>query len=278
MGATLVTFTRRRTLLAGLTLILGVGLCLYEWLYDLSLRDASFLTGWLLVGGCGFLALYNLRKKLPFLPLLSSAAWLQLHLYVGLLTILAFLLHSSFRLPSGALEIALWCLFVVVAGSGLVGIAISRALPRRILDHGERVTFERIPRFRAALAGEVHDLAMRSVTDSASNTIAAYYASRLFDFFSEPRDFLAHLAGSRSPLNKRLSQIRSLRRYLNDSERKLIDEIEARVVLKDNLDHQYALQLLLKGWLFVHLPATYTLLLVVAVHAVLAYAFSGTTL
>jgi hypothetical protein len=273
-----VTFTRRLTLLVCLTLLVGAGLVWYERVYDLSLRDASFLTGWLLVGGGGFLALYNSRKKLPFLPLLSSAAWLQLHIYIGLLTVLVFLLHSSFRLPSGGLEIALWCLFVVVAGSGLIGIVISRTLPRRILDHGERVTFERIPWFRTMLAGEVHELAMRSVTESASNTIAGYYANRLFDFFSGPRDLLAHLAGSRGPLNRKLGELRSLRRYLNDGERGLVDEIEARVVLKDNLDHQYALQLLLKGWLFVHIPATYALILVVAVHAVLAYAFAGATL
>lgn len=50
---------------------------------DLSLRDASFLSGWLLSAGVGLLAIYNLRKKFPFLPLIDASGWLQVHLLLG---------------------------------------------------------------------------------------------------------------------------------------------------------------------------------------------------
>jgi len=46
-----------------------------------------------------------------------------------------------------------------------------------------------------------------------------------------------------------------------------------RVIAKNNLDYQHALQMVLKGWLFVHIPLTYSLIVVAAVHGVLAYAF-----
>jgi len=44
---------------------------------------------------------------------------------------------------------------------------------------------------------------------------------------------------------------------------------------KDGLDYHYALQLVLKGWLFTHIPLTYSLLLLTLVHVVLVFAFSG---
>ena len=248
-----MTFGTRALRNTAVLVILTVALLILNWVYGISLRDTSFLSGWLLLVGVGLLTAYNLRKKLPIMPLLSVSVWLQLHIYLGWLTIFLFLLHTSFRSPSGGFEIGLWLLFVAVAGSGIVGLALSRTLPNRLRRHGEPIIFERIPIFRAQLAREVGDLAMQSATQTASNTMAQYNASRLQPFFRGPR-------------------------YLDESGRETLDEIEWRVAAKDNLDQQYALQLLLKGWLFVHVPLTYSLILVAVVHAVLIYAFDGGSL
>ena len=248
------------------------------FLYDLSLRDATFLTGWVLVAGVVFLALYNVRKKLPFLPLIKSAFWLQAHIYVGLLVILTFLIHTSFALPQGPLETLLWVLFVLVALGGVIGIILSRWLAQCLRLHGERIIFERIPFFRARLAEEVGDLARQSVTETASSTIAQYYASRLHGYFRGPRHFAAHLRRSKEPLQSMTREIRALERYLDNRGKEILNEIEQRVVAKDNLDYQYALQLVLKLWLFTHIPLTYGLILVATVHVLLVYAFSSGTL
>ena len=48
------------------------------------------------------LALFNARKKLPFLPLMKAATWLQIHIYAGWFCLFVFLLHIRFRIPSGA--------------------------------------------------------------------------------------------------------------------------------------------------------------------------------
>ncbi len=69
----------------------------------------------------------------------------------------------------------------------------------------------------------------------------------------------------------------ALEQYLNKEGREILDEIEWRVIAKDNLDHQHALQWLLKCWLFVHIPLTYSLILIAVAHAVLVYAFGGGT-
>ena len=44
---------------------------------------------------------------------------------------------------------------------------------------------------------------------------------------------------------------------------------------KDDLDHQDALQGTLKYWLFIHIPLTYSLLILSLVHALLASAYSA---
>ena len=252
-----------------LAALLGAGL----WLYDLSLKDATFASGWLVAGGVILLASYNLRKKLPFLPLVDSSTWLQVHVYGGLVTAFVFALHTSFRLPNGVLETGLWLLFVTVAASGLLGIALSRLLPSRLRRHGERIIYERIPTFRAELADEVGALATRSVTETGSNTISQYYVTRLLPYFRQPRNVLAHVIGYNEPMLRMRREIKSLERYLNPQGKEILGEIEARIIAKNNLDYQYALQLVLKAWLFLHIPLTYSLIVVAAVHGVLAYAF-----
>lgn len=270
----MTTFRARRLRFVASAVLAGGLLAWLNWLYDLSLRDASFLSGWILVACLVFLTLFNVRKKLPVLPLISASLWLQLHIYVGLLTSFVFLMHTSWRLPQGPFEKVLWLIFVVLSLSGLFGLLLSRALPNLIRQRGERVLFERIPGFRAELAREAQGLAEWSVTESNSNAIASYFAGRLQTFFQGPRNFFAHLQGTVEPLNKLQAEMASLQRYMDPDERAILEEIEERVVLKDDLDRQYALQFVLKAWLFVHIPLTYMLLVLSLCHVVLVYAFS----
>jgi hypothetical protein len=273
-----VTFTTRRlrngflALLVLLVLTVGVGLL------DLALRDTSFLTGWLLVGAFAVLAAYNLRKKLPMLPLLRSATWLQFHVYLGLVTAGLFVLHTGPRLPDGALETGLWLVVVVLILSGLAGIAITRVVPRGLTAHGERPIFERIPAFRAQLAQEAGDIVTRALEAGASQSLASYYARRLHPYFARPRHLGAHLLGSRRPVQRICRELRALERYIARSEQESLEALEDRVIAKDNLDYQYAWQSLLKGWLFVHIPLTYAAFLAAAVHVVLVYAFGAEAL
>ena len=46
------------------------------------------------------------------------------------------------------------------------------------------------------------------------------------------------------------------------------------VIAKDNLDFHRANGGLLKLWLFIHIPATYALIVAIVVHILLAYSFS----
>src|SRR6266581_8112297 len=118
----MTSFTRQR--LIGLTLFLVLS-ALAVWLqarwFGAILR-LSFLSGWILFALILALTLYSPRKKLPFLPLLSSEAWLQFHIYAGLLTGVVFALHISYRVPTGWFEGILAWLYALVMVSGLFGL------------------------------------------------------------------------------------------------------------------------------------------------------------
>ncbi len=268
-------FAARRRRNLAITIAVSAILIGAHAVYTAALRDSAFLSGWLLLATVLFLALLNIRKKLPMLPVVSASAWLQWHIYAGWISIVLFILHIGIRFPDGWLETILAGLFVLVVGSGAVGLALSRINARRLTRHGEEVVFERIPVFIATLREEADALVVRSVAEIGSTTIADFYATHLKAFFDGPRNVVRHLGQSNRALFTLLTRIGDIERYLSPKEREVSAELLDLVRKKDALDYHYAHQATLKAWLFVHVPLTYGLLIVAAAHLVLAYAFTG---
>lgn len=246
-----------------------------DYLYGMSLRNPKYLNGWVLIIGMIFLTVLNFRKKLSMLPIGKAETWVQFHIYVGFFTVFAFLTHVKFTLPNGAMEWAMWVLFWLVALSGVLGAYMSRVWPGRLEQHGERILFERIPTFRAQLANEAESLAMASVQDAASMTISNFYVETLHEFFQRPRNLLAHLRSSARPVSRLTEELEKLERYVDPPQVETLKSIRDLVLAKDNLDYQYAQQGSLKVWLFVHIPATYSLILLSLFHVALMYAYSS---
>jgi hypothetical protein len=238
-----------------------------------TLPNEALLTGWILLAATLALAFYNARKRLPFLPLGNSETWLQVHIYLGFFTVLLFLIHLNFRLPHGWFEITLAWLFALVGGSGVVGLILSRVLPRRLATRGGEVIYEKIPALSHALKSEAENVAVGA--EAKSPAIAEFYARRLARFFSTPQNTWLHLVESRHPLNALISGLDDLRRTGSDAERAMLEKLAALVRQKDGLDYHRSLQLTLKLWLFVHIPLTYGLLIFTALHIVLVFGFSG---
>ena len=257
-----------------LIVILLIG-ALLKWVYSGSLYFSNTLSGWILVFAIAFLAAYNIRKKFPFIPLGRSSTWLQLHLYCGLLCIVVFIDHIQYRFPNGQLEVVLFSLFVLVAISGIAGAIISRVFARRLAGCREEIIYERIPIFQSNLRLEVEGLIFQSVSESNSTWLASLHATYLHNFFRKPRFLFHHIVGSNRPLSNLLTKLEENKRYLNETERKIITDIATLVKTKYNLDYHFALQSVLKLWLFVHIPLTYALILLTFVHVILAFSFSG---
>lgn len=270
-----MNFALRRWRNISITMIAALALIMLNRAIDAALYQVTFLTGWLLFGALLLLTLYRIRKSVTMVPIGSAASWLQFHVYLGALSIVLFALHIGLRVPDGGLEISLAVLYVLVAVSGVIGLALSRIIPRRLTRRGEEVILERIPIFLAELRGDVEQLVQESVGATKSSTIKDFYLSYVHAFFARPRNFLHHLVASNRPLFSLLNEMDNLSRYLNSQEGEFHDRIRQLVCKKDDLDFHHSLQTTLKVWLFVHVPLTYSLLIAAGVHMVLANAFGG---
>lgn len=270
-----MTFVARRWRNLSIAVVVMALVVFLHQTYDMSLHQEKFLTGWLLLVGVLLLTLYNARKKLTMIPLGTNATWLQFHIYLGLITVAVFGMHISWRIPNGWLEGLLGLFFILVAGSGLVGLYLSRRFARLLTRRGEEVIFERIPQFIVDLREEAESVVLEAAAETGSSTVADHYTRHLADFFAGPRNYFNHIISSSRTLFSLVNQLTNMERYLNDKEREYSSRLRALVEKKDELDYHHALQVTLKLWLFVHVPLTYGMLILAFVHMVLAYAFSG---
>ena len=111
--------------------------------------------------------------------------------------------------------------------------------------------------------------------DETSLTLSNFYAGTLHDFMNRPRNLMAHMRGSRRPLRRICDDLEKLRRYLDAKGNQTLEEIRQRLVAKDNLDFHHAHLSVLRLWLFVHIPATYSLAILAVVHVSAIYAYSS---
>jgi hypothetical protein len=245
-----------------------------RWL-DVHLYRASYASGYLLYGLVAFLALFNLRKKLPSLPLGSASTWLQLHLYVGIIAGAVFGMHLAWRVPNGWFECLLAMTFMMTFVSGIVGLVVSRRVPHLLNRVRHQVIYERSPAIRRLLAERSRQTVLESVAASGGTTLADFYTTKLFDFFAMPRSLGYFVLPSSARRKRLLADMQHLDRYLSPPEKTACEGLFAMVRRKDDLDFQEVQQRRVKLWLFGHIALTYALLVFATVHGVLALAFRG---
>ncbi len=270
-----MTFWNRRlgnSLLLILICILFNGLIKY---YGTPLYRIQLWTGWTLFSLMILLFLYGIRKKITLLPIGKVSSWLQFHSYAGLFSVLVFVNHISFRLPSGIFETALAILFIATALTGIAGMFFSRIIPRQLTRRGEEVIYERIPLFTFKLRELAKDLIFECTVQTSSTAVADYFQNHLALYFYKPRWSFFYLYGSMKDLHVMQTRHNNFCRYLNEQELSYANQLFELVRKKYDLDFHYTLQSLLKFWLFIHLPLTYALLLTMSVHLMLVYAFLG---
>ena len=264
-----------RTKLQYITLTVAAFVSVY-WLadlYDRALRDRLFFDGWVLCAGIGLQLLFHVKKMRPAWLLGSVSGWLQFHTYTGWFVVSVFALHTRLSLPDMVFEWVLWALFIVVALSGLIGTYLTSAIPTKLEQHSKQLVFEQIPVRQHLLAQKVANLASVSIARMGSSGICELYAGTLHDFFGAPKNPFAHLRNSRRPLKRLLFEISRLDGDLDPTGQQTLSEIRGLVEAKDRLDFQHAHEQALKSWLFVHVPATYALVVLTVLHVGIVYAY-----
>ena len=267
-------FSRRRLRNISLTIFVVAALAAVVAWMDRSLLHSSFFTGYVLIGSLFLLAAFGMRKRLPMISGIGSAAfWMQMHIYVGFGSFAVFAMHIAFRVPVGMFESILALLYCVVFFSGLYGLWASRTIPRKLTSVGEEVIFERIPAFKRHLARRAQTMVMESCENTP--VLANFYVHRLSRFFERRRGLAYLLMPTGRTRRQLIAEIEELDRFLAHDDRRISRELAIMVRKKDDLDYHTAMQGRLKMWLFVHIAMTWSLLIFSVVHGVLAHAYGG---
>lgn len=253
------------------------------WIYTAAFRDPRYLDGWLLAAGMGLQLFFHIAVKTAMLAPKAATRWRRFHVFLGYVLIALFVSHSDFSLPDTGLEWALWAGFVLVTLSGIFGIYLAWSL-RTKRGIKKDIKYERIPDLREELAQAIHAVVRTNDTDPTASAlpvppydawISELYTGHLKDFFKDLRNVTAHLMGSQRPLKRLTDEIDSLSRYVDSQGQEKLDVIKNLVMEKDDLDFACVHLALTKGWLFIHVPATYALIVLTILHILVVYAFSS---
>jgi hypothetical protein len=251
-----------------------------------------------------FAGLIGLRKKFPIWRVGRAQTWMRGHLWLGLLSFPLILMHGGFHFGGTLTRVLMW-LFIVVYASGILGATLQHLLPRLHTSRLPMETiYEQIDHVRqqlvvearkiieetcAALEGDVgsateHQRALAAaaganwdLTVATGLAVDEQASGELRRFLTdEIEPFLEHSGAGRSRLSKpaiALAMFQRLRVLLPAHVHPNIDNLENICEEKRQLDEQRRLHKFLYGWLLVHIPLSYAVLLLGAWHAVAALRF-----
>jgi hypothetical protein len=234
-----------------------------------------------------FASALGIRKKRRTWPLGHVRLWLTAHIWLTILTIPLVLFHCGFHI--GGLQ-ARWLmvLYAIVMISGFVGLAVQQFIPRMMREQLAReMVFDEIPSMRAKLqitALEIRSglrLHQRLVAADAGlggGPIAEDASVRVLENFldTDCLPYLAAKSGKRYSLGdaSRAAQIfRTVRGNVAPEWRPKVDEIERCCNERRWTDVQTSFQHWLHGWLLVHVPFSFALLIFALCHAWVALRF-----
>lgn len=251
-----------------------------------------------------FAGLLGARKKFPTWRVGRGTFWMRAHLWIGFLSFPFILLHAGFRMGGGPLTRTLMALFVVVFLSGIFGAILQHFLPQVMTQRVPMETiYEQIDRVLEQLVQEAGLItadvgaaleqemiqaedeeklapvasggrkagqASAPVADErASGMVTTFFESQLKPFLMS-RHSEKHALANPAEAAPLFQQLRVL---VPQTLWPKFDDLENICEEKRQLERQRRLHHFLHGWLLVHIPASYALLVLGAIHAVVALRF-----
>ena len=225
-----------------------------------------------------YAAFLGVRKKLPVWRIGKAQTWMRGHLWMGFLSLPLILFHCAFTWK-GPLASLLMILLFITVGSGLIGAALQHYIPGLMTRSVPMETiYEEIPHVRRQLCAEADELAA-GINSSGSNEGALQ-----IEIDPEARVHFANVykrtirPGLSSDTGKHKkadpehlrSAFDSLRRLLPASAYPILADIENICEEERQLQRQRRIYFWLHGWLLVHVPLSIALLVLGAIHAVMA--------
>ena len=256
-----------------------------------------------------FAALLGARKRVPTWRLGRAQAWMRGHLWLGLMSLPVIFFHGGFHFGGTLTSVLIWLLIITVL-SGVVGAALQHYVPRvmtsdvkletiydeignvRKLLREEadreveaicgplgigRVTKEEVQRaggftaargMTAASGGSVVAAATETVvlTEEECAPLRKFYLNEMRPFLSQPKMRGVRLANT----DKAHGVFSGLQTLMPQTAQTTLQDLEDMCDEARQLVRQERLHHLLHGWLLVHIPLSLALILLGAVHAVVA--------
>ncbi len=234
-----------------------------------------------------YAGLLGARKRVPTWRIGRAQTWMRGHLWLGSLSLLLILFHGGFAFR-GPLTLVLMLLFFIVIGSGILGAAIQHYVPSYMTARVPLETiYEEIPHVRAQLREEADLLAVSicGPLEGGAQPAAEEGQSILVEIEHDDRERFReaymhkvrpYLANPGQPNVDVSDPVRSgetfdaLRRLLAPPIHGVLDDLENICEEERQLSRQIRIYRWLHAWLLVHVPLSIVLLVLGAVHAVMA--------
>jgi hypothetical protein len=270
-----IDHTHRKWLAASL-IILGIATAVY---IPYALHSPSGPTGGSAIGltfgiiGSAFMVFAGLlagRKKVPVWRLGRAQTWMRGHLWLGTLSLPIIFFHAGFRF-GGPLTTVLMVLVIIVVASGIFGALLQHYMPNMMtVQVPSETIFEQIDHVRAQLAADSGELVAAAESSAAGGEAVAPLTS----FYQrEMRPFLESHGARHQLLSNRdraHSTFEGLRMLLPAEVHEAVKRLEQICEEERQMRRQSLLHHWLHGWLMLHIPLSFALLLLGCVHAIVA--------
>lgn len=233
--------------------------------------------------------LLSARKRAPTRRIGRAATWLKAHIWLGLLSFPLILYHSAFRW-GGLVEQLLWFSLVAVVGSGIFGLVMQHYIPRMMSSRVPLETiYEQIDRICAVMRDEADELVeeicgplpesvkpvdpeakparkKKAEVASGSGPLKEFYLRQVRPFLDPVYDRTNRL--SRAPQADGLFE--QMRKRLPPDLEAPLNQLAAFCDERRQFALQTRLHHWLHGWLFIHVPLSFALLVLGLAHAFMA--------
>jgi hypothetical protein len=231
-----------------------------------------------------FAGLLSAVRKFPRWRLPSRKWWLKGHIWLGLLSGVLILCHSSFRF-GGPLEQVLCAVFGLTLATGILGLVLQQFLPHQLATRvPSEAPYEQIPHICEVMRRRADALVQKVALPAgeASPGAGTMHVSRslnttrqVLEFFErQVRPFLGERYDRSSPLAHPLKAGATFAKLAELSGAGDLGDLveQLRVLCEERrlLAEQQRLHHWLHGWLAVHIPLSVVLLFLVVAHAVVA--------
>ena len=206
---------------------------------------------------------YAIKRRTMKVRALGRAwFYLQFHVYGGALFLLLMFMHTGFAVPHGVLTWWLWGLSLWTVLSGLFGIVVQKWIPT-VLGHGlsVEVHYDRIPELAERLRERAEKLAAGSAPQ-----IRTFYRKHVAATLDGPQTRLIYYLDVLNGLERQELPFARLRPLLPPEEQARLDELRGLFRTKIEMDAHYTLQRALRWWLYLHVPVSLVLIVLLGMH------------